>query len=50
MSTVVKTMHGGICRSADTDKTAVTEDVKKARKTLYSLMSAGLHGENGLDP
>ena len=48
--TVGKTMHVGICRSADTDETAVAENVKKARRTLYGLMSAGLHGENGLDP
>ena len=50
MPTVDKTMHVGICRSADTDETAVAENVKKARRTLYSLISAGLHGENGLDP
>ena len=50
MPTVDKTMHVGICRSAGTDETAVAENVKKARRTLYSLMSAGLHGENGLDP
>ena len=25
------------------------ENVKKARKTLYSLMSSGCHGHNGLD-
>ena len=50
MPTVDKTMHVGICRLADTDETAVAENVKKARRTLYSLMSAGLHGENDLDP
>ena len=50
MPTVDKTMHVGICHLADTDETAVAENVKKARRTLYSLMSAGLHGENGLDP
>ena len=43
-------MHVGICSSAETDGTAVAGNVKKARRTLYSLMSAGLHGENGLDP
>ena len=36
MPTVDKTMHVGICRSADTDETAVAENVKKARRTLYS--------------
>ena len=43
-------MHVRICRSADTGETAVAENVKKVRRTLYSLMSAGLHDENGLDP
>ena len=38
-------MHVGIGRSPDTDENAVAENVKKARRTLYSLMSAGLHGE-----
>ena len=50
MPTMDKTMHVGICRSACTDETAVAENVKKARRTLYSLMSARLHGENGLNP
>ena len=50
MPTVNKTMHVGICRSSDTDESAVVENIKKARRTMYSLMSAGLHGENGLDP
>ena len=43
-------MRVGICQSADTDETAVAKNVKKARRTLYSLMSAGLQSENGLDP
>ena len=43
-------MHMGIMRSADTEQSATRENIKKARKTLYSLMSSGLHGENGLDP
>jgi hypothetical protein len=30
--------------------TTVTENVRKARRALYSLMGTGLHGENGLDP
>ena len=50
MPTVNKTMHVGICRSSDTDESAVVENIKKARRTMYSLMSAGLHGESGLDP
>ena len=50
MPTVDKTTHLGITRSSDTDETTVSENIIKARRTLYSLMSAGLHGENGLDP
>lgn len=50
MPKVDKTMHVGICRSSDTGESAVAENVKKARRTMYSLMSAGLHGENGLEP
>ena len=50
MPTFENTMHVGICRSADMGETAVAENVKKAWRTMYSLMSAGLHRENGLDP
>ena len=28
----------------------VTVNIQKARRSMYSLMPAGLHGENGLDP
>lgn len=37
-------------RSANTQETAVEENIKKVRRTIYGLMVAGLHGENGLDP
>ena len=30
--------------------TTATENTRKARRALYSLMGTGLHGENGLDP
>ncbi|MEW8548618.1 MAG: reverse transcriptase family protein, partial [Candidatus Thiodiazotropha sp.] len=50
MPTVDNTTHVGICRSSDSDESTVIENVKKARRTLYSLMPAGMHGENGLDP
>ena len=50
MSKVDKTMHVGICRSSDTDQSAVLENIKKARYTMYNLISSGQHGENGLDP
>ena len=28
----------------------VNETIQKARRTAYSLLSAGFHGNNGLDP
>jgi hypothetical protein len=28
----------------------VEQNIKKARRTTYSLMASGLHGHNGLDP
>ena len=37
-------------RSADPQETAIRENIKKAQRTIYGLMAAGLHGENGLDP
>ena len=37
-------------RSADTQETAVRENIQKARHTIYNLMGSGLHGHNGLDP
>ena len=50
IATDVKTMHVGICRSVDTNVSALIENLKKAKQTLYSLMAADLHGENGIDP
>ena len=29
---------------------AVQTNIQKAQRTMYSLMGAGLHGENKLDP
>ena len=49
MPVVEQTSHVGISRSSDFDETTVLENIKKARRTRYSLMPAGLHGENGLD-
>ena len=40
----------GILRSQDSQESAVTHNIEKARRTVYSLMSAGFHGDNGLDP
>ena len=49
--TVDKTVHVGVTRSTNpTASAAVDDNIQKGRKTLYGLMSAGLHGENGLDP
>ena len=50
MPVVTQTMHMGIMRSANSQESAVQENIKKARRTVHSLMGAGLHGENGLDP
>ncbi|CAG2192046.1 unnamed protein product [Mytilus edulis] len=51
MPVVNKTAHIGIQRdSRDTTASTIEENLKKARRTLYSLMHQGLHGENGLDP
>ena len=50
MHVVNETMHMGILRSSNTEDTVVRENIAKARRTLYSLMASGLHGENGLDP
>ena len=35
---VSETMHMGIMRSANTQESAVQENIKKARRTIYSLM------------
>ncbi|CAG2231328.1 unnamed protein product [Mytilus edulis] len=46
-----KATHIGICRTDDDScKATIDENLKKARRTLYSLMGVGLYGENGLDP
>ena len=50
MPIVEEAMHVGILRSADSQETAVSHNIQKARRTVYSLMGSGLYGENGLDP
>ncbi|MCG8045488.1 MAG: reverse transcriptase family protein, partial [Candidatus Thiodiazotropha endolucinida] len=50
MPVVTEASHMGILRSHCTEESAVRDNIKKARRTLYSLMSSGLHGQNGLDP
>ena len=51
LSVVDKTIHTGIVRAKSHEesiKEPVSENIKKARRTLYSLMSSGVHAENGL--
>ena len=53
MPNVTTTTHLGMKRSTTITKTAeenVQVNISKARITVYSLLSAGLHGHNGLDP
>ncbi|MCG8046395.1 MAG: reverse transcriptase domain-containing protein, partial [Candidatus Thiodiazotropha endolucinida] len=51
MPVVNSVTHMGIRRSsANQELHAVEHNIQKARRTAYSLMGAGLHGENGLDP
>ncbi|CAC5378742.1 unnamed protein product [Mytilus coruscus] len=50
MPIVPTASHIGIQKSdKDSDDTTVNENIKKARRAMYSLMGTGLHGENGLD-
>ena len=47
------TTHLGIQRSStvkDTIMDTINKNITKARRTCYSLLPAGLHGNNGLDP
>ena len=53
MKTVESAMHLRIHRTTTISKTSelnVKENLKKARIVVYSLMSSGMHGHNGLDP
>jgi hypothetical protein len=44
------TTYIGIHKSdQDSAKLSVNENIKKARRTTYSLMGSGFHGRNGLD-
>ncbi|CAC5396296.1 unnamed protein product [Mytilus coruscus] len=50
MPFVNKTPHIGIQRAyKDSSSATIEENLKKARRSLYSLMATGLHDENGLD-
>ena len=54
MKTVELAMHIGIHRATTISKPSelnAEENLKKkARRVVYSLMSSGMHGHNGLDP
>lgn len=53
MPVVEKSAHLGISRSTSKRKTdghTIEQNITKARRTSYSLMNLGLHGNNGLDP
>jgi hypothetical protein len=43
------TLHLLICISK-ISSTQIHENVEKSRRTLYSLLGAGLYGKNGLNP
>ncbi|VDI55987.1 Hypothetical predicted protein [Mytilus galloprovincialis] len=46
-------VHLGIKHNANFKKTItshINENISKARRSMYSLMGAGLHGKNGLNP
>ena len=48
---VDKATHIGVHQSStDTQMYTAEENIKKARRALYSLMGSGLYGENGIDP
>ena len=50
MPVVKEVMHMGISKSEDSQESAVPHNTEKARRIVYSLMSAGFHGDNELDP
>ena len=53
MPTVEKSAHLGILRSKSNQKTEnsqIEQNITKARRTAYSLLSTGFYEKNGLDP
>ena len=53
MPVVEKATHLGIVRGTTIEKTekeTVSQNITKARRASYSLMSSGFHGETGFDP
>ena len=51
MPVVEKTTHIGVQKSnKNSALLTVEENIKKAKRTVYSLMGSGLHGRTGVDP
>ncbi|CAC5367025.1 unnamed protein product [Mytilus coruscus] len=53
MPVVDKSPHLGILRSTSSKNSqneTTEQNITKSKRAAYSLMSAGMHGENGLDP
>ena len=50
MPVVQEAAHMGIVRSADSQESTINQNIGKARRTIYCLMGAGLHGDNSQDP
>ena len=53
MPQVESTTHLGMSSNTvkfTTEELEVTVNIQKVGCSMYSLMTAGLHGENGLDP
>lgn len=51
MPIVQNSSHIGIQKNEKNTMISTIEDnIKKSRRTLYSLMGTGMHGRNGLDP
>ena len=43
-------MHIAILRSEDSQESAVSHNIENARRTVYSLMAVGFHGNNAPGP
>ena len=51
MPVVEKSTHIGVHKfNKNSALLTVEENIKKARRTVYSLMGSGLHGRTGVDP
>lgn len=50
MQVIEEAMHIEILPSGNSQASTVHHNIEKARRTIYCLTGAGLHGSNGLDP